>query len=343
MTNKKVLLIGGGGFIGTWLGTKFLEHGWEVTVLDDFRNQGLDHYEDCLIKVVDSEAFHGKRIITTSLLDPMHTDNALAMQPDVVVYLAGASTVEDAAGGPDAFQESNMALMNALASCEIHCDKSPHFVYISSSMVYGDFKSEPVTENHSLNPVNMYGAMKVAGEKLVGVSGLPHTIIRPTAVYGAYDSHDRVIKKFCVAALLGKTLEVRGRGKLDFTHVSDTVEGIFLAAANFQFKAGHRINKVYNISAGNAISILEAAQTIASCSEREALVAYYEDEVDSSRPRRGALDISKARQELGYNPQAVFEDEVNRYMNKHLAPKWKGAVTQDPKYYVYAKENRKSA
>jgi nucleoside-diphosphate-sugar epimerase len=251
--------------------------------------------------------------------------------------------VEDAGGGPDAFQESNMTLMNALASCEIHCDKSPHFVYISSSMVYGDFIAEPAHEGHRLNPVNMYGVMKVTGEKLVGISGLPHTIIRPTAVYGAYDSHDRVIKKFCESALLGKTLEVRGKGRLDFTHVSDTVEGIFLAATNVQFKAGHRINKIYNISAGDAISILEAAQTIASCSEREALVAYYEDEINLDRPRRGELDISRARQELGYNPRAVFKDEVDRYMNKHLAPKWKGAVTQDPKYYVYEKETRKSA
>jgi nucleoside-diphosphate-sugar epimerase len=349
MTDKKVLLIGGGGFIGTWLGTRFLTAGWEVTVLDDFRNQGLDHYEDCLIKVVDCE-LPKKRIITTSLLDPMQTDNALAMQPDVVVYLAGASTVEDAAGGPDAFQESNMTLMNALASCEIHCDKSPHFVYISSSMVYGDFMAEPAHEGHRLNPVNMYGVMKVAGEKLVGISGLPHTIIRPTAVYGAYDSHDRVIKIFCENALLGKTLEVRGRGRLDFTHVSDTAEGIFLAATQHldAIRNGNRKNKIYNISAGNAISILEAAQTIASCSEREALVAYYEDEINLDeinldRPRRGELDISRARQELGYNPRAVFKDEVDRYMNKHLAPKWERAITQDPKYYVYEKETRKSA
>jgi nucleoside-diphosphate-sugar epimerase len=159
-----------------------------------------------------------------------------------------------------------------------------------------------------------------------------------------------VIKIFCENALLGKTLEVRGRGRLDFTHVSDTAEGIFLAATQHldAIRNGNRKNKIYNISAGNAISILEAAQTIASCSEREALVAYYEDEINLDeinldRPRRGELDISRARQELGYNPRAVFKDEVDRYMNKHLAPKWERAITQDPKYYVYEKETRKSA
>ena len=345
MTDKKVLLIGGGGFIGTWLGTRFMKDGWEVTVLDDFRNYGLDAYEDALMKVVDCEG-PVRRIITQSLLDEEGTNEILSkLKPDVIVYLAGASTVEDASW-PEAFQNSNKALLNALDGCRMAAagGSAPHFVYISSSMVYGNFGPFPMNENQPLTPTNMYGAMKVTGEKLVEISSLPSTIVRPTAVYGAYDSHDRVIKKFCEAALLGKTLEVRGNGQLDFTHVSDTAEGIFLAATQHlvAIRNRKRKNRIYNISAGNAISLLEAAQAIASASEREALVAYYEDEIDLDRPRRGALDISRARTDLGYNPQAVFDKEIKIYMD-HLSNKWEGAVTQDPKYYVYAKETRKSA
>ena len=340
MTGKKVMLIGGGGFIGTHLMQRFHAMQYRnLVVLDDFRNRGKDYYVDALLgSAIKEEALRiDKGLKFFSDLD--NVDGLIEGQnPDIVVYLAGPSTVEEASAAP-AFQEANLALMAALESCgRLKKSKRPlHFVYISSSMVYGHFRKEPVNEAHPIDPINLYGVMKVTGEKLVGMSGLPYTIIRPTAVYGEYDSNNRVIKKFCEAALLGKPLEVLGNEKLDFTHVADTAQGIFLAATSDAEQL------TYNISSGKAIPILEAAQIVAANSPREStVVVHYEKGTDTTRPSRGALDISKAKRDLGYLPRADFETQVKRYMH-HLSFKWENAHVEDAKYYVHEKKTRKSA
>ncbi len=87
----------------------------------------------------------------------------------------------------------------------------PKFVYISSSMVYGDF-TDQVTEDFNCKPQGQYGIMKLMGEWLVKDYSrrkcFDHIIIRPSAVYGEYDVEDRVVSKFMLAAMRGQTLKV---------------------------------------------------------------------------------------------------------------------------------------
>src|SRR5205823_1473175 len=99
-----------------------------------------------------------------------------------------------------------------------------HFIFFSSSMVYGNFQQDRVDEDHPLNPIGIYGALKLAGEKIViayqQVFDLPYTIIRPSALYGPRCVSKRVTQTLMENAVAGKPLRIDGDGsnRLDFTY-----------------------------------------------------------------------------------------------------------------------------
>ena len=100
--------------------------------------------------------------------------------------------------------------------------KVSRFVYLSSSMVYGDFKKNKVSENEILKPKEIYGTMKLAGEivtkGLCNYYNIPYTIIRPSAVYGPTDMNNRVSQIFINKAIKGEMIKIQGKNeKLDFT------------------------------------------------------------------------------------------------------------------------------
>src|SRR3546814_2209415 len=111
----------------------------------------------------------------------------------------------------------------------------PHFIYFSSSMVYGNFDGNAVTEDRRCEPLGIYGALKYAGEKLViaynQVFDLPYTIIRPSALYGERCVSRRVGQAFVENALRGQDLTINGDGTdaLDFTYIGDLVQGVVMA------------------------------------------------------------------------------------------------------------------
>ena len=113
-------------------------------------------------------------------------------------------------------------------------ERKPHFIFFSSSMVYGNFEGEAVTEERVCEPLGIYGALKYAGEKLViayhQVFGLPYTIVRPSALYGERCVSRRVGQAFIENALRGLDVTINGDGSdcLDFTYIDDLVQGIVL-------------------------------------------------------------------------------------------------------------------
>jgi nucleoside-diphosphate-sugar epimerase len=191
--------------------------------------------------------------------------------------------------------------------------KVRRFVYISSSMVYGNFDSG-VTEDAVCNPQGQYGIMKYMGEKLVEDyctrHGIEYVIIRPSAVYGEWDVDDRVVSKFALAALRGQELIVRGANeRLDFTHVDDTAQGIVDAILS-----ENTANKIYNITRSNenTITLAEAADLIIKIAGRGSVKLA---DRDLSFPSRGRLSIARAQNDFGYNPSVDVEEGFARYIN----------------------------
>jgi UDP-glucose 4-epimerase len=210
----------------------------------------------------------------------------------------------DPAAGADVMMRG---LINLLESAKSHGVR--RFVYISSSMVYGDF-TDQVREDAPCNPQGQYGIMKLAGEWLVKDyarrTGMEYVIIRPSAVYGPLDVEDRVVAKFMLAAMRGGTLKVNGSGEtLDFTYVDDAADGIVAAATLSVAK-----NRTYNITKSHSVSLLQAAEMIVK------IVGKGNIEVrdrDADFPSRGSLDITAARRYLGFDPQVDVEEGFHRY------------------------------
>ena len=200
-------------------------------------------------------------------------------------------------------------LINLLEAAVTHRVKK--FVYISSSMVYGDFETD-VKEDAPCNPIGQYGIMKYMGEKLVEdysrKFGFDYTIIRPSAVYGELDVEDRVVSKFMLGAMRGDTLKVKGAGEvLDFTYVEDAAMGIAQAAVS-----NNTTNKIYNItrSAEQQYTLKDAAELAISIAGQGNIKL---QDRDLSFPKRGRLDIGRAVADFGYNPKVNVEEGFRRY------------------------------
>ena len=140
--------------------------------------------------------------------------------------------------------------------------KINRFVYISSSMVYGDFKKNKVSETDKLSPKEIYGTMKLSGEivtrGLCKFYNIPFTIIRPSAVYGPTDMNNRVSQIFIERAQKGQTIKIQGKDeKLDFTFVEDLANGCILAATK---KNG--VNETFNITYGKAETLYKFVKVL---------------------------------------------------------------------------------
>jgi nucleoside-diphosphate-sugar epimerase len=187
------------------------------------------------------------------------------------------------------------------------------FIFLSSSMAYGDFLTDEVAEDHPLNPIGIYAALKVAGEKIViayqQVFKLTYTIIRPSALYGPRCVSRRVGQIFIEAAMRREPLRMDGDGtdRLDFTYIDDLVEGIALTIGNPAAR-----NEIFNVTFGQARSIRELVDLV-----RRRFPEVDVESVDRDRlmPHRGTLSIAKASRLLGYRPQYQLETGIDKYID----------------------------
>ena len=243
-------------------------------------------------------------------------------KPEVVMHLASFPRQKVVNANPQLGSRTmSEGLLNLLEASVQNGVK--RFMYISSSMVYGDF-TDDVTEDYDCKPQGQYGIMKYAGELLVKdytrKHGMAHTIIRPSAVYGPLDVEDRVIAKFMLQAMRGQTLKVNGSNEtLDFTYVDDAADG-FVAAALSEVTA----NRTYNITKSHSRTLLEAAELAVK------IVGKGNIEVrgkDADFPSRGALNIDAARRDFGYDPKVDVEEGFQKYYDwLSTSPYWQNKI-----------------
>jgi UDP-glucose 4-epimerase len=230
-------------------------------------------------------------------------------QPDIVIHMASFPRQKvvnvNPAWGARVMMEG---LINVLESAKKHQVK--RVVYISSSMVYGDFVDD-VTEDAVCRPQGQYGIMKLAGEDLVKDYSrrgcFDHVIIRPSAVYGPLDVEDRVVSKFMLTAMRGGVLRVNGANEtLDFTYVDDAADGIVAAAL-----VPAAANQTFNITKSHSVSLLQAAGMIVKLVANSATIELRDKDTDF--PSRGALNIDRARAVLGYDPKVDVAEGFDNY------------------------------
>jgi nucleoside-diphosphate-sugar epimerase len=305
----KILVTGGLGFIGHNVVAQLEDMGHDIIIVDNFTNYGIIPEDEMnyLLKERTKKIY--------SVCHPYDIENADVInrtfdsfKPDIVIHLASFPRQKVVNTNP-AFGARTM-MEGLLNLCEASVKyKIQKFVYISSSMVYGDFVDN-VTEDAECRPQGQYGIMKLAGEWIVKDYSrrncFNHTIIRPSAVYGPLDVEDRVIAKFMLTALRGGVLRVNGSGEfLDFTHVDDVANGIVMAALSENTN-----NKTYNITKSHSRTLFEAAELAIKLAGKGSINV---GDRDLNFPSRGALNIDAARRDFGYKPMIDIEEGFQRY------------------------------
>jgi UDP-glucose 4-epimerase len=305
-----ILVTGGLGLIGHHVVSKLEQLGHKVVIADTRTNYGIipqdeiDYLISERLKKITSDRIYRIDIADRGGIDFLFETHKF----DTVIHMASFPRQKvvnaNPALGSRAMSEGLLNLLEASSE-----NKLQKFVYISSSMVYGDFNDD-VTEDAICKPQGQYGIMKLAGEWLVRDysrnDNLVHTIIRPSAVYGPLDVQDRVIAKFMLAAMRGDVLNVNGAGEtLDFTYVEDAADGIVSAALSENTN-----NKTYNITKSHSYSLLDAANLAVAIAGKGTIEVRGKD---PDFPSRGALNIDAARKDFGFNPKVDVEEGFQLY------------------------------
>lgn len=320
----RIALIGGSGFIGHNLALTLAGLGAVVEIIDSLQVNNLlwllSGNGDSNNRELYIHMTNQRMSVLQEASIPVHVQDARDYQalnrilgqlrPQVVIHLAAVSHAGRSNKDPySTFDHSLRTLENAL---DYSRGNAEHFIFFSSSMVYGNFMSEEVDEDHPLNPMGIYGALKVSGEKIVQayqqVFDLPYTIIRPSALYGPRCVSRRVGQIFIESALKGEKLRVDGDGaeKLDFTYIDDFVDGICLAIENPAAR-----NEIFNLTYGRSSSIQDLVKVI---QEHFPDVETEFVERDKLMPFRGTLSVKKAQRLLGYSPKNSIQVGFPKYI-----------------------------
>lgn len=327
LSGRRIALIGGAGFVGHHLALRLNALGAEVSVVDSLGVNNYHSLRSNIDRVPNARLYlrivqqrldlleeHGVALIEADARDYDLLCRHLAeIDPDTIVHLAAVSHAGRSNKDPySTFDHSLRTLENALDNARSSSLRIEHFIYLSSSMVYGNFNGASVTEKSPCEPLGIYGALKFAGEKLViayhQVFDLNYTIIRPSALYGERCVSRRVAQVFIENAMQGRDLCVNGDGsdRLDFTYIADLVEGIVLVLQNDESK-----NEIFNMTYGRSRSVEEL---VALLQERFPDITVRHQPKDHLTPDRGTMSITKARRLLGYEPQYALERGFRRYI-----------------------------
>ena len=326
---SKVLLVGGCGFIGHNLALFLKKKLLLPIVIDSLTINNLKSKElfdkksdlntklyrsilknrisllkDNDIKLIKEDTRHDKKI----------NDLYNTIKPDLIIHLAAVSHANKSNIDPHTtFDNSIRTLENTLEYARIN---KTHLIYISSSMVYGNFDSKVVNEDTVCNPIGVYGTLKYCGELMVKsyseIFGFPYTIIRPSALYGERCVSRRVTQVFIENALTNKELKILGDGdeKLDFTYIEDLMNGIYSCINNEKAK-----NQIFNITYGNARKIKDLKEILKKFFPKIKIKNFPRDKL---MPERGTLDISKAKDLLDYEPKNVLDEGFRKYIEWYI-------------------------
>ncbi|HSZ14157.1 MAG TPA: NAD(P)-dependent oxidoreductase [Solirubrobacteraceae bacterium] len=315
----RVLVAGGGGFIGSHLVRTLVDHGAAVTVADAWCSYGAPEDEERRRTL----AWRREQLLDGAHVHTLSTDDARALRqlirdcdPHVVVQLANLPFAQQAFEQPHEARHAILGSTDTLLAAlqHQHAPHLHHVVYVSSSMVYGDFHREPMPEHAPCKPLEPYGRYKHQSEGLVRehghATGRTVTIVRPSAVYGPGDLGGRFVQRLVAAAQSRATLTLTGGGRtrLDFTFVEDLAHGLRLAVLQPPGANSATLNMTY----GQARSLTDAVHVVRQLGYPVDID--FADEHVAFRPRRGALDNSRARQLLGYAPQHPLELGLQRYL-----------------------------
>jgi len=309
--DKKVLITGGAGFIGSTLAHHLVQYGANITIVDSM----IPDYGGNLHNL---DGIRNKIRINFSDVRDRYSMEYLISDQDYLFNLAGQVSHIDSMRDPFSDLEINAkSQLSILEACRLF-NPAIRIVFASTRQIYGRAQYLPVDENHPLDPPDVNGINKLAGERYhtlySKVYGLHCSVLRLTNVYGPRQlmKHDRqgFIGWFIRQIVRGERIEIFGTGeqKRDLVFVDDVVTALLLSA-----RSKNASGKIYNLGGAEPISLRNLAELMIEIngSGQYKLVSFPED--------RKKIDIGdfysnykKISEELGWNPKILLREGLMR-------------------------------
>lgn len=320
-----ILITGGAGFIGSNFVRAFMRRypAVEVHVLDALTYAG--NPANLSQKVHENPKFHfwyGNVCNPGIVADLME-------QVDTVIHFAAESHVARSIYDNAVFFQTDVLGTQVIANQVLrHRKRIKRFIHISTSEVYGTAHSQPMTEEHPLDPLTPYAAAKCGADRLVysyiRTYGIPAVIIRPFNQYGPYQHLEKCVPRFVTSALDGTPITIHGDGSAarDWCYVSDTCEALLAAV---EAPLDSVIGEVINIGTGVATDVGTIARRVIELKgDPTQPVTYIEN-----RPGQVDLHMSstdKAHRLLGWKAATDLDSGLEKTMrwyadNEHW---WRG-------------------
>ncbi len=300
--DKKVLITGGAGFLGSEVTKQLCEQKADVTVLDDFSSGKMEYISNLNdLQVVKSDLCDKKTVAKTF------------KDQELVIHLAALPFIPDCYYYPEEFFRVNaMGTVNLMLE-STQSETVERFVHISSSEVYGTAKYVPMDEDHPTLPHSTYAVSKLAGERAIFTMhkehDFPAVIIRPFNSYGPHVTQPYIIPEIALQLLAKNNPLKLGNieSSRDFTYVEDTARAIIMASTN-----KNAIGETLNIGSGRDVKIRDLALLMAKLLGQQVTI-----KTDSTRFRpfdvnRLYCNADKAKKLLGWAPKISLEDGLRK-------------------------------
>jgi UDP-glucose 4-epimerase len=302
MMPKKILITGSSGQIGSHL-VEYFSKKYEVVGLD-VKLSSIPSVN----KVTVEGDIRNKNLV-----------NELLKGVDVVIHTAAQLSINRSLENPILDADINiMGTLNLLDATRKNKNISK-FVYLSSSVVYGNPEYLPIDEDHPLNPVSAYGLSKLTGEKYCflfnKVFGLPIVCVRPFNIYSNREdtnsSYVSIISKFNDMVRNNKPLIIYGDGKQmrDLVHVKDVASFIEIV-----LERSETVGEVYNLGSGKPVTILEIAKLVLKMNEKDEKGNIIYEKEEKGKIEHSYADIRKSRK-IGYKPQITIDEGIKDIVN----------------------------
>ncbi len=313
-----VLVTGAAGFIGSQVATRLLDAGVRVMGIDN-----LNTYYDPALKTGRLDRLTGRNGFEFAKIDIADKDAVFALKPRLegvthIVHLAAQAGVRYSLIDPYAYVASNVMGQVVISELARSIATLEHFVYASSSSVYGSNKTLPfAVEDRVDQPDSLYAATKRCDELFARTYAhlwkLPSTGLRFFTVYGPWGRPDMAYFSFTKAILEGKPITVFNDGEMwrDFTYIDDIVAGV-LGVLDKPPTDPALPNRVYNLGNNRCEKLTRFIEVLEDALGKKAIIEYAPMQPGDVPATYADIDASRA--DFGYAPETSIEDGLPRFV-----------------------------
>lgn len=325
-----ILVTGAAGFIGFSLAARLLRHGEQVLGVDN-----LSPYYDVALKEARLgllKAHPGFEFAPIDVADRAAVAELFERRHfEVIVHLAAQAGVRYSLEAPLAYVDANLVGFSHILE-GARAQRVRHFVFASSSSVYGANRKLPFSESDNVDqPITLYGATKKANElaahSYAHLFSLPCTGLRFFTVYGPWGRPDMALTKFTKAILAGDPIPVYNEGRLlrDFTYIDDVVEAIVRVMAlppepgqseAEGLPASGAPCRIFNVGNSRPVELIHYIRTIESCLGRTARLQLLPMQPGDMVATQA--DTSRLEQAIGYRPMTTVEEGIRRFVDWYI-------------------------